>query len=61
MKKIALVLLINLLLSGIIFSQLQDSNSSLPSVDIKTLTGETFNTSKISNQHSSFSNQLYKH
>ncbi|MCD4791694.1 MAG: TlpA family protein disulfide reductase [Bacteroidales bacterium] len=47
MKKIALVLSLNLLLSGIIFSQ-KDSNN-LPSIDIKTLTGETFNTGDISN------------
>ena len=47
MKKIVFILILNLLLTGIIFSQ-EDSNN-LPSVDIKTLTGETFNTAGISN------------
>ncbi len=47
MKKIALILTFSFLLSGTIFSQ--DSSNSLPSVDIKTLTRETFNTSEISN------------
>ena len=48
MKKTALILTINLLLTVLIFSQ--ENSTNLPSVDIKTLTGETFNTSDITNE-----------
>ena len=48
MKQITLILTLSILLVGTAFSQ--DKSNALPSVDIKTLTGETFNTSQISNE-----------
>ncbi|NPA44176.1 MAG: TlpA family protein disulfide reductase [Chlorobi bacterium] len=47
MKKILFLLIINTIIFNVLFSQ--ENNNKLPSVDIKTLTGETFNTSNISN------------
>ncbi len=47
MKRITL-LLFSIFFSGIVFSQ--KTLNKLPSIDIKTLTGETFNTSKITNE-----------
>jgi len=48
MKKTILIISLNLFLFGIILSQ--KSVNELPSVDIKTLKGETFNTSEIYNE-----------
>ena len=48
MKQILIVLTLSFLLVGNVFSQ--EKTNKLPSVDIKTLTGETFNTSQISNE-----------
>ena len=47
MKKLVFIFILNFFLFGIVLSQ--EDNNKLPSVDIKTLTGETFNTSEISN------------
>ncbi len=47
MKNTILILILNILLIGNLFSQ---DNNNLPSVDIKTLKGETFNTSNIKNE-----------
>ena len=47
MKQILIVLALSFLLAGNTFAQ--EKTNKLPSVDIKTLTGETFNTSQILN------------
>ncbi len=48
MKRIILIFIFSFIFSGLIFSQ--EASNDLPSIDIKTLTGETFNTSEISNE-----------
>lgn len=47
MKKIIFIFIFSVFLNGFVFSQ--ENSNKLPSVDIKTLTGETFNTSEIYN------------
>ncbi len=47
MKRITLIFIFSLILNGLLLSQ--EASNELPSIDIKTLTGETFNTSEISN------------
>ncbi len=47
MKRILLIFIFGFIFSSLVFSQ--EVSNDLPSVDIKTLTGETFNTSDISN------------
>ncbi len=48
MKQILFILLFSITVFSVSFSQ-EEKKSELPSVDIKTLTGETFNTSNITN------------
>lgn len=50
MKNISVLLFMNLLLIGLVFSQQSENKSKkIPSVTIKTIEGKTFNTSQISN------------
>jgi len=47
MRKIKAILILMFIITGVTFGQ--ESSTTLPSIDLKTITGETFNTSEIKN------------